>query len=254
MLNLDYFIQLATTVGLKLIGAVAIIVIGFIVAGCLSKFILRREKMDVSVRSFLASFVALAVKVLAVISALFALGVPAASFVTVLGSVGLAVGLAMQGALANFAGGILLVVFRPFKVGDHVTLSGNSGVVKEISIFYTTLLADDNTVVTLPNGTLTNAAIVNTTVEDTRRLSLEYTLPFDSDVETARKAILSAASSNALVLSAIEPPVATVSSHVADKATVKLTVWTRGADYAKLSDELAKETAAALDKAGIKHE
>ena len=125
-MNIDYLIQLATSIGAKLLGAVAIVVIGFIAASSISGFIRKRQKMDVSVRSFLASFVSLAIKVLAVISALFALGVPAASFVTVLGSVGLAVGLAMQGALSNFAGGILLVVFRPFKVGDHVTVRAAS--------------------------------------------------------------------------------------------------------------------------------
>ena len=254
MFNLAAIGDLLVSIGIKLLGAIAIIIIGFIVAGCLSKIILKREKLDASVRSFLSSFVALAVKVLAVISALFALGVPAASFVTVLGSVGLAVGLAMQGALANFAGGILLVVFRPFKVGDHVTLSGNSGVVKNISIFYTTLLSDDNKVITLPNGTLTNAAIVNTTLEDTRRLSIEYTLPMDSDIEAARKALLSAASSNAMILSAIEPPTVNVSTHVEGKITVKLNVWTKGSDYAKLEKELESETAEALDAAGVSHE
>ena len=106
MFNLAAIGDLLVSIGIKLLGAIAIIIIGFIVAGCLSKIILKREKLDASVRSFLSSFVALAVKVLAVISALFALGVPAASFVTVLGSVGLAVGLAMQGALANFASGM----------------------------------------------------------------------------------------------------------------------------------------------------
>lgn len=253
MINLDFFIELATKVGLKIIGAVAIIVFGFIVAGCVSAFIQKRQKLDVSVRSFLSSFSSLAIKILAVISALFALGVPAASFVTVLGSVGLAVGLAMQGALSNFAGGILLVVFRPFKVGDHVTVSGQSGIVQSISIFYTTILADDNTVVTLPNGTLTNAPIVNTSLEDVRRLSLEYTVAFDADVEAAKKTILSAVSKNSAVLSGIAPNV-TASSHVADKVTLKLTAWTRSADFAKASDEVANQVKTALESEGIKCE
>lgn len=249
-MNIDYLIQLATSIGAKLLGAVAIVVIGFIAASSISGFIRKRQKMDVSVRSFLASFVSLAIKVLAVISALFALGVPAASFVTVLGSVGLAVGLAMQGALSNFAGGILLVVFRPFKVGDHVTVSGQSGVVQSISIFYTTILADDNTVVTLPNGTLTNAPIVNTSLEDARRVCLEYSLPFDADVEAAKNLVVETASKNPLVLSS-DTVSATVSSHVEGKATIKLIAFTRSADYANACDRLKRETEAALDANGI---
>lgn len=242
-----------TTFAFKILGAIAIVVIGFIAAGLVASVINKRQKMDVSVRSFLSSFCSLAIKILAVISALFALGVPAASFVTVLGSVGLAVGLAMQGALSNFAGGILLVVFRPFKVGDHVTVSGQSGVVQSISIFYTTILSDDNTVVTLPNGTLTNAPIVNTSLDDNRRLCLEYSLPFDTDIEAVKNVLLDEASKNALIINSVTPAV-NVSSHVADKVTVKLAVWTRSADYAKASEELSKQIDAELSAKGIKKE
>ncbi len=237
-----------TSIAAVLIKLVIIIVAGLVIANVVSGIIRKSKKLDETAKSFFASFASLAIKILTVITALMALGIPAATFVTVLGSVGLAVGLAMQGALANFAGGILIVVFHPFKVGDHVTMGGQSGIVKNISIFYTTLLADDNTVVTLPNGTLTNAPIVNSTIDDCRRIDIERAVPFDSDIEAARKAMLDIADKNALVLKTSAPTV-TVSSHVADKATLKLTALAHSADYSKAVTELTSAIESALPKA-----
>ena len=243
-------ISLITAIGLKILYAVLIVVGGFIIASCLTNLIKKNDKLDPSVRNFLASFVAIAVKILAFISALFVLGVPAASFVTILGSVGLAVGLAMQGALSNFAGGILIIVFHPFKVGDYVTVSGQSGVVQNISIFYTTILNDDNVVVTLPNGTLTNAAIVNTSIEANRKMSFEYALPYNTDITAVRNILVDAASKNALVLSDPAPAV-TVSSHDAGTVTVKLTAWTHSADYGTALSALTEQVKTAFDSNGI---
>lgn len=245
---MDKILSVATTlvgIALKLI---IIIVAGIVIANVVSRIIRKSKKLDVTAKGFFASFASLAIKILTIITALMALGIPAATFVTVLGSVGLAIGLAMQGALANFAGGILIVVFHPFKVGDHVTMGGQTGIVKNISIFYTTLLADDNTIVTLPNGTLTNAPIVNTSIDDCRRICLEYTMPFDGDVEAAKTTILDIASKNSLVISETAPSV-TVSSHIADKATLKLTALTHSADYAKAVSEITKSIETALPEA-----
>ena len=249
--TINYFVQLITNIGLKLLYAIITIVVGFIIASALAGLVRKKaSKLDESARSFFASFVALGVKILAVISALFILGVPAASFVTVLGSVGLAVGLAMQGALSNFAGGILIVVFHPFRVGDYVTMGGQSGVVQNISIFYTTILTDDNVVVTLPNGTLTNAPIVNTSVEENRRLNFEYALPYATDINAVRNILISTAKKNELVLSDPAPEV-TVSAHDAGTVTVKLTAWTKSAQYGKANAELTEEIKAAFDSNSI---
>lgn len=244
------FMDAITTIAAVILKIVIIVVAGLVIASVVAKVIRRSKRLDETAKNFFANFASVAIKILTLITALMALGIPAATFVTVLGSVGLAVGLALQGALANFAGGILLVVFRPFRIGDHVTLSGTSGIVQNISIFYTTLLADDNTVVTLPNGTLTNANIVNTSINGDRRLCLEYGLASESDVEAARAAVIDAANKNASVLKGIAPAV-TVSTHVEGKITLKLTVWTRSADYAKASEDLNKEVEAALDAAKV---
>lgn len=233
-----------TAVATVLVKLIIIIIAGLVIANIVSSIIRKSKKLDVTAKSFFANFASMAIKILTIITALMALGIPAATFVTVLGSVGLAIGLAMQGALANFAGGILIVVFRPFRVGDHVTMGGQSGVVQNISIFYTTILADDNTVVTLPNGTLTNAPIVNTSIDDARRISLEYHLPFDADIEAARKAMFDVASKSGLVIAGT--PAVSVSSHVADKATLKLTALALSANYAKAVDELSKGIEAAV--------
>ena len=234
-----------TAIATVLIKLVIIIVAGLIISNVVAGIIRKSKKLDVTAKSFFANFASMAIKILTVITALMALGIPAATFVTVLGSVGLAIGLAMQGALANFAGGILIVVFHPFRVGDHVTMGGQSGIVQNISIFYTTLLADDNTVVTLPNGTLTNAPIVNTSINDARTVNLEYHLPLDADIAAARQAILDVAGKSSLVISGSNPFVS-VSSHVADKATLKLTAYARSADYAKAVEELSSGIEAAV--------
>ncbi len=241
MANILSLLTAAATVVLKLI---IIIIAGLVIASVVAKVIRSSRKLDETAKGFFASFASLAIKILTVITALMALGIPAATFVTVLGSVGLAIGLAMQGALANFAGGILIVVFHPFRIGDHISVSGQTGVVQNISIFYTTILSDDNTVVTLPNGTLTNAPIVNTSVEDARRICLEFALPFDADSAAAKNAVLDIAGKNALVLNGSAS--AAVSSHVADKVTVKLTAFARSADYAKAVSELSDSIKAAL--------
>lgn len=249
--TLNYFVQLITGIGLKLLYAIIVVVVGFIIASTVAGIVKKKAtKLEDTTRSFLANFVSICVKILTVISALFILGVPAASFVTVLGSIGLAVGLAMQGALSNFAGGILIVVFHPFRVGDYVTMGGQSGVVQSISIFYTTIITDDNIVVTLPNGTLTNAAIINTSVEENRRMSFEYALPYATDVNTVRNILIDAAKKNQLVLADPAPEV-TVSAHDAGTVTVKLTAWTKSAQYGKANAELTEEIKAAFDKNSI---
>ena len=247
---INYILPVVTNIGLKIIYAVIILIVGFAIAKSLANLVTKRSKLEQSVRSFVSSFIAIAVKILTAISALFVLGVPAASFVTVLGSVGLAVGLALQGALANFAGGILIIVFRPFKVGDCVTVSGQTGVVKDISIFYTKIITEDNVTVTLPNGTLTNTAIVNTSVEANRRLSFTYTLPYATDIEAVRKVLVGCATKNELVLKDPAPEVS-VAAHDAATVTVKLTAWCSGSNFGKANAELTEELKKAFDSNGI---
>ncbi len=244
------FIAIITSIGLKLLYAALIVIGGFIIASCLSNAVKKSKKLEASAKSFAASFISIAVKILAVISALFSLGVPAASFVTVLGSVGLAVGLAMQGALSNLAGGILIVVFHPFKIGDYITVSGQSGIVQNISVFYTTILNDDNVTVTLPNGTLTNAAIVNTSVETNRKMTFEYALPYNTDIAAVRSILVAAASENEKVLKQPVPTVA-VTSHNAATVTVKLTAWVPGTDYGRTVAELNEQIKTAFDSNNI---
>ncbi len=242
--------QVITSIGMKILYAVLIVIAGFLFASYLTGLIKKKAKIEQSVKDFASSFVAIAIKILAVITALFVLGVPAASFVTILGSVGLAVGLAMQGALSNFAGGILIIVFHPFRVGDYITVNGQSGVVQNISIFYTSVLTDDNVVVTLPNGTLTNTAIVNTSVAKNRRMSFEYALAYDTDITAVRNILVEAASKNELVLDDPAPSV-TVTSHTAGAVNVKLTAWTVSKDYGKAVAELNEQIKLALDSNNV---
>ena len=168
---------LLTTAGLKILYAALILAVGLFLVRKILRLLEQGKllrHLDKSVRSFLTSFSGIALRVLVVLAAAGVLGVPMASFVTVLASCGVAVGLALQGSLSNLAGGIMILIFKPFSVGDYIQASGQEGTVKDITILYTILEMADKRVVTLPNGTLTNAAVVNYSASPERRVDLEF--------------------------------------------------------------------------------
>ncbi|MCH5190331.1 MAG: mechanosensitive ion channel, partial [Oscillospiraceae bacterium] len=155
---------LAAAVGGKIVFAIIVLVVGKILIDAVLKLLKKSkmlDKMDPSVKTFALSFVKIALYVLLIISIIGILGVPMASVVAALASAGVAIGLALQGALSNLAGGIMIMLFKPFKVGDFVEASGVSGIVKEITMFYTVITTLDNKRITVPNGNLMNANIVD---------------------------------------------------------------------------------------------
>ena len=157
---LSIITQYATSLGIKLLGAIFIFIVGLKLTSWIAKLIRtspKLDKLDMSLRSFLTSFVKIAMYTILVVTVAMILGVPATSFITILASCGVAVGLALQGSLSNFAGGLMILFFKPFKVGDFIEASGETGTVVEISVVYTGLLTVDNKRITIPNGTLTNS-------------------------------------------------------------------------------------------------
>ena len=189
--------------GLRLLGAIVIVFVGWNLIKWAEKLLKKGKffgKMEPTARNFIISVISVALKVILLMTAVATLGVNMTGLVTLLGSCGLAIGLALQGSLSNFAGGILILICHPFRVGDFIEVGGNSGTVKSISILYTTVTTVDNRDVVIPNGGLSNATVVNYTAEDFRRVDLDFSVAFGTDTERVKKVLLLLADQHPLVL------------------------------------------------------
>ena len=192
----DTLLEASATAGLRILLAIAVLIVGLLLIKYLVKFIVKSKgfnKIDVTVQTFLKSALAITLKVLLIISVIGILGVPLTSIIAVLASAGLAIGLALQGALSNFAGGIMILVFRPFKVGDFVDNGTHMGYVDSITIFYTRLLTKDNKLVTVPNSTMTTASITNFSAKELRRVDIEYKVSYKNDIDKVKSVLTSVA-------------------------------------------------------------
>lgn len=179
----------------KVLGAIAVLIIGFWIISRLTrvfKGVLKRREVDPSLIPFLSGFVSVGLKALLIISVASMVGIATTSFVAALGAVSLAVGLALQGSLANFAGGVLLLLFKPMKVGDIVEIDGEMGTVKEISILNTILTTPDDNTAIIPNGIAANNKILNYTQENNRRVDLTMGIGYDEDIKKAKEVLAAA--------------------------------------------------------------
>lgn len=207
-------------------------------------------KLDQTVALFMSNIMKTVLYIVLVISIIGIVGVPMASIVAVLASAGVAVGMALQGALGNVAGGIMLMIFRPFNVGDYVETAGVEGVVTAINLFYTVITTPQNTRITVPNGTLMGANVFNYTANDNRRIDLTFTVGKDSDLDTALKVMTAVAEADAKVLK--DPaPGAGVSGGSDTAVELALRAWVAKDDYIPTRERLIKSTAQALGKAGM---
>ena len=189
---LDKLNELWVDAGLKLIYVILILVIGGKLIKLLTKLIKKGRvfnKLDKGIESFLLSFIKVTLNILLFVTIAGVIGIPSTSIITLLGSAGVAIGLALQGGLSNIAGGVIILVFKPFKVGDFIDTHVDSGVVKSISIFYTTLITLDNKVISIPNGTLANSSMVNYSKEKERRLDIDIDVSYDNDIELVKKTL-----------------------------------------------------------------
>ncbi len=218
---------------MKIVAALLILIIGLWVVKLVVKLVKKSkavQKQAPEVQTFFASAVKVLGYTLVIMMAVTTVGVPTASILAVLGSCGLAVGLALQGSLANLAGGIMLMIFRPFRVGDFISDGAHDGTVKKITLFYTTIATADNLQVTLPNGALSNASIKNLNANDKRRLDIDLTLSPAADKAKVCELLLDCAKKNELVLD--DPaPEALVTVTEGGLPTFKLRTWFKSADY-----------------------
>ena len=196
-------IEILSTYGGKLILAVVVLVVGLIIIKLINKFVkkmLDRSKIDRTVKSVIRNTTKILLYLILIIGIIEILGVPMSSVVAVIASCGLAVGLALQGALGNFAGGLMILIFKPFKVGDFIESTGAIGTVRDISIFYTTVMTIDNKQIFVPNGDLMNSNVTNYSVADKRRVDQDYKITNDIDAELVKSVLLDAASNTKGVL------------------------------------------------------
>ncbi len=218
---------------MKIVAALLILIVGLWLVKQIVKMVRKAkpiQKLAPEVQTFTASAVKVLGYALVILMAVTTLGVPTASILAVLGSCGLAVGLALQGSLSNLAGGIMLMIFRPFKVGDYISDGAHEGTVKKITLFYTVIATADNLQITLPNGALANAAIKNLNANDIRRLDIDVTLSPAADKAKVCDLLLECAKENDLVLT--DPaPEALVTVTEGGLPTFKLRTWFKSGDY-----------------------
>jgi small conductance mechanosensitive channel len=244
---------LLATYGLKIVGALMILVLGRLVAKLLSSMLgkaLTKAKVDPTLVPFIDNLGYTGMLVFIVIAALAEVGVQTASVVAVLGAAGLAVGLALQGSLANFASGVLLLIFKPFRVGDYVEISGVGGTVQAIHVFNTVLNDPNNIRIIVPNGQVTSGNILNYTINGTRRLDLTVSVSYDDDLKKARRVIESVLAADKRILSQPAPLVAV--SEMADSSMdFAVRPWVKTDDYWPVRFDLTEKLKVVLEEQGF---
>lgn len=243
---------LCLTYAPKLVLALLTLIIGLwvinkVVSVTLSKM---ENSVDPTLHKFIGSLVSVGLKGLLLISVASMVGIATTSFIAVLGAAGLAVGLALQGSLSNFAGGVLILIFKPFKVGDFIEGGGHMGTVKEIQIFNTILSTTDNRRVIIPNGVLSNNSLVNFNIEPTRRVDFVFGIGYDDDIKKTKEVLTRIAENDSRVLK--DPAPTIVLSELADSSvnfTVRL--WVNTADYWDVYFDTHESVKMAFDAEGI---
>jgi len=191
--------------------------------------LLALRNADLALQGFISSLANIILKVLLIVSVASMIGVETTSFVAAIGAAGLAIGLALQGSLANFAGGVLILLFRPFRIGDWIEAQGTAGTVDSIQIFHTILRTGDNKTVIVPNGVLSNGIITNTNRQPTRKVVFDVGVDYEADLQKAREVLLELAKDSRIMT---EPAPQAVISTLGDSSiTVSLRVWVKTADY-----------------------
>lgn len=239
--------------GLKLLAAFLIYVIGRWVAKALTRWVGRaiiQANVDATLSRFLSSIVYMVLIVFVVLTALSALGVNTTNFLAILGAAGLAVGLALKDSLSNFAAGVMLVFFRPFKMGDYIEAAGISGTVVSIKIFDTILRTSDNRVITVPNALIYADTITNFSAEDKRRIDLVIGIGYDDDIARAKALIQGVLGQDDRILDQ-PPPVMLVVELGESSVDIAVRSWVNSGDYSQVRSDLLEHIKRALEAAGL---
>jgi small conductance mechanosensitive channel len=250
---IENLIKMGSSYGGKIVLAIVTLIVGLLIIKLIGKAVkkaLEKSKLHDTVKLIITKTVKVILYVVLIVGIVSILGVPMSSVVAIIASCGLAVGLAFQGALANLAGGLMILIFHPFKVGDYVQATGAEGVVTDISIFYTKLLTLDNKRVLVPNGDLMNANITNLTAEDKRRIDQDFKITNDIDQDLVRSVLMAAAKATEGVM---EDPAPFARLTAVDDDTYIFTVraWCDTAKYWDVYFDLIENCSSALAENGI---
>jgi small conductance mechanosensitive channel len=245
--------EFAITYGLKLFAALATLVIGLYIVKMIINVMARmmeRNDTDPSLRGFVSSLVSILLKVMVYITALGMLGVEMTSFVAIMGAAGLAVGLALSGTLQNFAGGVMILLFKPYKVGDVIDAQGYTGAVKEIQIFVTILTTADNKTVLIPNGPLATCALINYSTQPTRRVDWTIGIAYGDDLDRAYEVINKLIAADNRILKDPEPFLA-LSALADSSVNIVVRAWVNAPDYWSVFFKMNEEVYRTFGKEGL---
>jgi small conductance mechanosensitive channel len=248
-LSIDKIIEL----GPKILLAIFILLIGFrfikIVLNLWDR-VMKKHKIEISLRRFLRSVLSISLKVILLISILSTLGVKMTSFVAILGAAGLAIGLALKGSLSNFAGGFMIIFFKPFKVGDQIIAQGEKGVVDSITIFSTILHTADNQRIIIPNGDLSNSVIINLSAQKNRRVDMTFGIGYEDDLQKAKTILIELIKKDKRILTDPKPFVGI--SELADSSVNFIVkAWCLSSDYWGIFYAMNENVKLTFDKEGI---
>ena len=250
---LEKFYEWLSTSGLKIVIGLLLVWIGFKIITRVIKAankVMERRNVDVTLASFLDGFMNICLKLLLVLMIMNYVGLSTSGIIALLGSAGIAVGLALKESLSNFAGGVIILFIRPFNVGDYIEGAGESGKVDKIGIFYTHMSTVDNKQILVPNGTLANGIVRNYTAQEMRRVDLTFCLGYDQDIRAVKNAIFSVINKEELILNEPEPFVAV--SELADSSVNFITrVWTETDNYWKVYYSLLENVKIKFDEENI---
>lgn len=250
---LSQFISILVNYSPRLISAFVILVVGIYAIRLINRIvknIMIKRELEPTLSKFLADILLWFLRIILFVTFISKLGVETSSFVTILGAGGLAIGLSLQGSLSNFAGGMLIIMFKPFRVGDSIEAQGVTGTVSEIQIFVTKLITGNNQMIFVPNGSLSNGNIINYSMAGTRRADLAFSVAYDADLKAVKNIILQILKSNPMVLQNPEPTIAV--TELTDSA-VKLAIrpWANIEDYGTVCSDTLENCKIALYNAGI---
>ena len=256
-ITLDSFLQSIlhwlTTTGVKLVFAVIALIISFKVVNFFAKRvdnILIRKKVDLTIRKVVRHVIRKGLKILFFLVFLGYIGIETGSIAAAIASLGVGIGLALQGSLSNLAGGIIIIVMRPFKIGDYLETGSFSGTVEDIKIFYTYLATPDNKVVMIPNGSLANSPMVNYSTKELRRVDITFSTSYNEDFRRVEKLIANICDLNELILK--EPkPFIRVSAHSASSIDIICKAWVKNEDYWTVKHYLLEEVKLQFDANNI---
>lgn len=250
---LDKLIEMSISAGKNILVAIIVFIVGRFLISMLNKLfaqVLEKRKIDVTIKTFLKSLVNILLTLLLIVSVVGALGVNTTSFAALLASAGVAIGMALSGNLQNFAGGLIVLLFKPYKVGDWIEAQGVSGTVSEIQIFHTILTMADNKVVYIPNGNLSSGVVINYSRKETRRIEWVVGVDYGEDLAKVERVVRGLLDADARILKDPAPVVA-LNALSASSVDVTIRVWVAAADYWDVNFEVRKNIYNEFNKQNI---